>query len=407
MGGFFERWLANDGAVLRAWVVGHTPEALRELLGMAPLWALAIVAVLASGGTIWAGVTVIEKGIRGLRWVWTALTKPGKAMRDLVSPEPGVKQADIAGLKTQLAQVMAQLDRLTAGNVAAGGAPLGPEGRVRRDAAAAEIVAEATPASKAAVREIAAGDIAGAIDTLKRDARADMAAAAQKWRRLGALVRGASTAEARAAYEEAFKLEPEDFWTCIELARLRREAGDLAGAREVALAAEPAAHDERDRMVAAGEIGDVLREGGDLAGARARYEATLGIMERLARDNPGSASAQRDLSVSYNKLGDVLRDGGDLAGARARYEAGLGVGERLARDNPGSAEAQRDLSVSYERLGDVAERMEDFAAAIARYEQSQPIARRLAESNPSHPGLARDAEITDRRLAALRAKRAR
>ena len=103
-------------------------------------------------------------------------------------------------------------------------------------------------------------------------------------------------------------------------------------------------------------MGDVLREGGDLAGAKACYEQSLGIAERLARDNPGSASAQRDLSISYNNLGDVLREGGDLAGAKARYEEGLRVRERLARDNPGSASAQRDLIVSYvkmqESLGD-------------------------------------------------------
>jgi tetratricopeptide (TPR) repeat protein len=81
-------------------------------------------------------------------------------------------------------------------------------------------------------------------------------------------------------------------------------------------------------------------EGGDLAGAKARYEQYLEITERLARDNPGSASAQRDLSISYNSLGDVLREGGDLAGVKARYEEGLEISERLARDNPGSAAAQ-------------------------------------------------------------------
>ncbi|MBU6407952.1 MAG: tetratricopeptide repeat-containing protein, partial [Alphaproteobacteria bacterium] len=90
--------------------------------------------------------------------------------------------------------------------------------------------------------------------------------------------------------------------------------------------------------------------------AKARYEQSLGVAERLARDNPGSAEAQRSLSISYDRLGDVLREGGDLAGARARYEQYLEITERLARDNPGSAKAQRDLIVSYvkmqESLGD-------------------------------------------------------
>ncbi|MBU6408558.1 MAG: hypothetical protein KGS44_15750, partial [Alphaproteobacteria bacterium] len=147
---------------------------------------------------------------------------------------------------------------------------------------------------------------------------------------------GVDTAKARAAYEEAFKLQPEDFWTCVELAWLRQESGDLNGAREAALACERAAQDDRERSVAANTQGTILREGGDLAGAKARYEQSLGVAERLARDNPGSAQAQRDLSITYDRLGDVLRDGGDLAGAKARYEQSLGVAERLARDNPGS-----------------------------------------------------------------------
>ena len=103
---------------------------------------------------------------------------------------------------------------------------------------------------------------------------------------------GVDTAKARAAYEEAFRLQPEDFWTCVELARLRRESGDLNGAREADLAFERAAQDVRERSVAATTLGDVLREGGDLAGAKARYEEGLEISERPDRDTPGSAAAQ-------------------------------------------------------------------------------------------------------------------
>jgi len=78
----------------------------------------------------------------------------------------------------------------------------------------------------------------------------------------------------------------------------------------------------------------------------------LGVAEKLALANPGSAEAQRDVSVSLNKLGDMLVESGDLAGARARYEADLAIAEQLALANPESAEAQRDLIVSYAKLGE-------------------------------------------------------
>ena len=302
--GILDRWLANDGAEMRLWLIGYVPEVLDNFIANAPFWAIALATLLTGigmlGGLIWAGMNAAEKGGKVWRMLKALPADPKKAIRDVVSPDPAAKRKDIEGLDTKvvahgdlLAQMKAQLDRMEAKGVAEGAVPLGPEERTRRNTAAAEIVAETTPTARAAARELAAGDLAGAISTLKREARADMVAAAEKWRRLGALVRGANTTEARAAYEEALRLEPDNFWTCIELSRLRQEAGDLNSARVAALAAERAARADRDHLVAAGALGDVLREGGDLAGARSRHEAGLAVRERLARENPGSAEAQR------------------------------------------------------------------------------------------------------------------
>ena len=304
---------------------------------------------LAVATLIWAGMELTRNTASAVRWSVKLTHRPVDAIRELLAPDDSVTKSDIAALK-------AQLDRMEFAQGAAGSRPPSPDESARREQAVTDIVTDPTPAAQAAVRELTAGDLPTAIATLKRDARADVSAAADKWRRLGDLVRFINTAEARAAYEEAFRLQPDDFWTCIELSRLHQEAGDLAGACAAAEAAERAATDDRDSTVAA------------------------------------------------DALGDVLREAGDLAAAAARFEAGLAISERLARDNPGSAQAQRDLSISYERLGDVLERRGQVAAAIARYEQSLPIAMALAERNPSRPGLAKDARITKRRLAELRAK---
>ncbi|MFN7179647.1 hypothetical protein [Hyphomonas sp.] len=360
----FDIWLADDGARLREWLTGQTPDWLHGLIATLPLWAAGALGVVAALASVWVVIQIVQGAIALLRFLWGLVTRPVTTARDTFVPETKAARKDVEKLKADLAaekaenarrqeEILARLDALQRLQVAAGADPLGAEERGRRDAAVAEIVAEASPAADAAAEKLAAGDLAGAIATLERDARADAEAAAEKWRRLGALVLGVDFAKAKAAYEEAFRLQPDDFWTCVELARLRQTGGDLAGAR---LAAEAAAR---------------------------------------------SAATEREKSVAADALGDVLREGGDLSGARAQYEAGLKVSERLARDNPASAEAQRDLSISYERLGDVLAASGDRAGAIARYRQSLPIAEALAQANPSHPGLQKDAAITRARLAEL------
>jgi tetratricopeptide (TPR) repeat protein len=274
--------------------------------------------------------------------------------------------------------------------------PVSAEAEEAREAAVADLVEDTAEPAREAARDLAQGDLEQGFAVLEGEARAAEATAVEKWRRLGALATGVDTARARAAYEEAFRLYPSDFWTCVFLARLRRQAGDLRASREAAEAANAAASSDRERSVAGNELGDVLVQAGDLAGARERYQASLAVAERLAVANPGSAQAQRDLSVSLERLGDVLVQAGDLAGARERYQASLAVLERLAAANPGSAEAQRDVVASLWRLAsleaagvawkDVLAGMEAMRAAGTLFPADEPFleqARRnaAAEAN--------------------------
>ena len=296
-------WISLDE--IRAWLREQLPGA-GAWVDRLPDWALYLIfalLALAFLASLWGGLKWLGKGI------------------GLIPDENKQTRKALEEQQQELAAIRAQLNRMEAQRVAAGAAPLGAMERQRRDAAAAEIVKEQTPAADAAARELAEGDIAGAIATLERDARADVGAAAEKWRRLGALVMGVDTAKARAAYEEAFKLQPDDFWTCVELARLRDRSGDLDGARAAAECAVRAAQGERERTVADLTLGDVLVLAGDLAGAKARFEASLAVSERLAEQNKGSAEAQRDLIVSYVKMSDTFPKQGWAGKALAICEA--------------------------------------------------------------------------------------
>lgn len=438
----FGNLFADDGAPLRAWLEERTPELLHGLIAHAPVWSLLLFALIVVLAAIWAVIQLFEGAAKGGRF----LLNPVKGVQEIVAPEPVLKKRDLADIQNQIAQVKAQLDRLASQNVASGADPIDDAARERRDIAAAEIVAEATPASSEAARELAAGDVHAAIAILERDAHSDGEAAAEKWRRIGALMLGIDNAKAREAYTKAFRLQPSDFWTCYELALLHLRAGDLAAAREAALAAERAARNDRERSSAAdvsglvlaeagdldgaighykaaleialrqarndpdaeeaqrdlmlshSRLGDVLREAGDLDDAQAQHEAAYEITARLARDNPGSAQAQRDLAICHSDIGILLKEKGDFSGAKAHDMAALEILESLSREAPGSAEAQRDLSLIYNRLGDVLRHAGDIAGAKACYEQGLEISRRLARDNPDSAQEQRDLSLNLERM---------
>jgi tetratricopeptide (TPR) repeat protein len=382
------------------WLAGVSPH-----VTAAPDWALVIPAPVVAlllllwtvgrakksaddvADTMRAGAEVLTGGKVG--------AKPKAATQDQVKS----LEADVAALtasqKEQIAALERKLDAMNAALVAAGQAQLlGAEEKARRNEAVTGIVAEGGAAAERFEQTVLAD---GELDlaALKAEARADAERSAEKWRRIGALARGVNDGEALSAYEEAHRLQPGEFWTCVELCRLyQRWKGDIVAARRAAEAAERAARGEREQSVAKHELGTVLLTSGDLVAARSAFEAYVADCERLAASNPGSAEAQRDLSISLNKLGEVLVKAGDLAGAQARFEASLGVAERLSVQNPGSAEAQRDLSVSLERLGDVLVLAGDLAGARARFEASLGVAERLSVQNPGSAEAQRDLSVS-------------
>jgi trypsin-like peptidase len=159
----------------------------------------------------------------------------------------------------------------------------------------------------AALDALAVGDVLPATEVLRRRMEERLAAAGEARRRaaaaarqLGAMLRLIDSTGALRAFRQATECDPDDFWTWIEIGRLEQTAGTLDGAAEAIDAAlRAAAGDERSRRVALDERGDLCRGRGDLAAALRSYRASLDIIERLAKADPGNAGWQRDLSVSH------------------------------------------------------------------------------------------------------------
>ncbi|MGF1463719.1 MAG: hypothetical protein ACFB2Z_11260 [Maricaulaceae bacterium] len=116
-----------------------------------------------------------------------------------------------------------------------------------------------------AVSQINEGDVQGGADTLGDLAQAQAAEAeglaaesaqararaAETFREQGAVLRAVSVAEATRAYENAARLQPEHFWTWIELSRLYLYGlGQTGKARDAAERAFSAAENDWDRGLA-------------------------------------------------------------------------------------------------------------------------------------------------------------
>lgn len=323
--------------------------------------------------------------------LWDTLRRVADTIAGRRKPDPATEEG-LQAIQRQVSKIMAVLENWQSGSLHA-------EAEAARKDAVSNLVQDQAEPAREAARDLAQGDLEQGFAVLEREARAAEAMAVEKWRRLGALAAGVDTARARAAYEEAFRLDPGDFWTCVFLARLRRQAGDLDAAQVAVGAMEAAENSERERSVANNEAGDVLFRAGDVAGARRRYEASLEVAERFAAASPASAEAERDLAVSLAHVGDILLFGeGDPVAAKPFFERALRIAKRLAKQNPDSAQAQRDLSMSLSKLGDALMKANEGAGAKRLYEASLDIVERLVAASPRSRHAQRDLLVNLRKL---------
>jgi tetratricopeptide (TPR) repeat protein len=237
----------------------------------------------------------------------------------------------------------------------------------------------------------------------------DLAEAAERrptaWLALQACDNGRVTLdEVGRRFEQLTWLDPWVPWDWIELARLHNEQGRLADARRAAHAAYTnliRGGDDRERSAVLVLLGDVAMEAGDLKEAEARFEESLAIARKLARDNPRSATAQRNLGISLSNRGTAALKAGDVDEARARFEESLRIASELANDNPTSARARRELGAILERLGTIAVQAGHLEEAEARLEASLRIARELAKDAPTSTEAQRHLGVSLERLGEL------
>jgi tetratricopeptide (TPR) repeat protein len=343
----------------------------------------------------------------------------------------------------QYEAILAELRQLRAATLVQS---MDPAEETRTEEAVRDVLTDSSPPAQEAAEAMREGRIAEAFSILRNDAAAGEAETAERWRRLGTLARGIDTAQALEAYEAAFRIHPTDFWTCIELARLRQQAGDLAGAVEATELAQKSAKTTRENSTVLNDIGILYLELGDLEESLKNFETSLEIQEILISNNPpdsewyrgqietrswiekikadqgefddalkviqanlvtiermaasqrGSVSWDRDLSVTYGRLGEVQLAQGDLTAAQESFRASQSIAEHLVASDPGNAEWQRDLSVSHNKIGDVQVAEGNLEAALESFRASLAIAERLVAADPGNAGWQRDLSVSHERI---------
>lgn len=176
------------------------------------------------------------------------------------------------------------------------------------------------PARAAARRRLAAREFDAARADLRRHAEGTNSAAA--WRDLGALEAFSDLQQTISAFQQACRIDNNDFVSLITLGRLYRGTNRSSDAREIAKAAVASARNDREKAIALDEFGDCSVALKDTEAAQQAYAESLRLVSAIAEKTPGDAERVRDVAVGHFKLATL--NGPDtrehLAQALATFE---------------------------------------------------------------------------------------
>ncbi len=266
-------------------------------------------------------------------------------------------------------------------------------------AQAQRLTAQASPEKLAALQRFADGDRLGAWPTIERlvaaqDAApgatdASRAADARQLAGLRDVMRGhgeATTADVLTLFEKAAALDPSNFATQIDIARLAHDGGDLVRARAAAEQAVRVAAGDSERATALRWDGEQRVAQHDIEGATTDFGQALTILRQVAANDP-SPRAQSDVAAVLQDQGDLQIASGDFKAARSSLLEGLAIRQHLAEAAPNDAGAQDLVTSMYQRIGDLDEKTGDLDGARQALEQALTIRQRLLAADPSNTDL--------------------
>ena len=140
---------------------------------------------------------------------------------------------------------------------------------------------------------------------------------------------------------------------------------------------------------------------GKLPAALNSYQASLAIMERLAKSDPGNAAWQSDLAL-LQKTGDVQVAQGNLPAALTILSGKPRDADRLAKSDPSNTTWQHDLAVDYARLAQVYWMAKQPPKEREALVSGHAIISRLVAQYPERTQWKQDLAVFDQKIAELK-----
>jgi tetratricopeptide (TPR) repeat protein len=167
-----------------------------------------------------------------------------------------------------------------------------------------------------------------------------------------------------------------------EIASLERQANAHPGSTKLQQDLSRAHHSFGEEIQNAREM-----PGGQyyLQAALENFRASLAIMERLVKVDPGYAEWQLELCIAHKRVGHVLQNQGNLAAALASYRAVLPIAESLAKSQPRYVRSQLDLYFAYTSIATVEARMGERGRALDAFKAGRAVMARLKSALPDDP----------------------
>src|ERR1700736_2984938 len=110
----------------------------------------------------------------------------------------------------------------------------------------------------------------------------------------------------------------------------------------------------------------------------------IGMLEKLAAEEPNNARARREVGYAYYQLGNTLVKGGDYTGALASRRKAFAIREQVAAQDPKNVQARFDLAVAHGDLSEALSATGESAPALDHARQSLSILQELAKSDPTN-----------------------
>ena len=111
---------------------------------------------------------------------------------------------------------------------------------------------------------------------------------------------------------------------------------------------------------------------------------------------------QHELALSNARVGDVQVAQSNLPAALTSYQASLAIMDRLAKSDPGNTNWQRDLSHAYALVAGAYEKAGQRSKALEALAAGRAIMKRLVEQFPEGSQWKQEPSWFDQRIAKLK-----